>query len=406
MKTEVIKTDLLRAAELLKKGELVAVPTETVYGLAGNGLDECAVQKIYDVKGRPAVKPLSLMVGGIDDIDKYCENVPAAAKALAGKYWPGPLTIVLKAKSLVPEIVRAGGETVGLRCPDHKLTLETIRHAGIPLAAPSANPSGKESPKSADKVMEYFDGLISAVIDGGVCGIGTESTLIDMSTCPYRILREGALSELEVSEALAELMPTIGITGGSGCGKTTALYQLEKMGALIIDADAVYHDLLKTDIFLLNELEDRFPGTVINGSLDRKALGAIVFSDEAALNDLNIITHRHISDKISQMRREWAMNGGWLAAIDAIELFGGGLAESCAATVAVLADKEIRVERIMERDKIDRSAAELRVNAQKPDSYFKERCTYAIYNNGEKNKFESEFQALIQEVIGNGRYEK
>ena len=148
METKIITTELDEAARLLREGELVAVPTETVYGLAGNGLNVQAVEAIYEVKGRPAVKPLSLMVPDAETMDRYCEAVPPQAKALAARFWPGPLTIVLKAKELVPAIVRAGGETVGLRCPDHPMTLELLRRAELPFAAPSANPSGAESPIS------------------------------------------------------------------------------------------------------------------------------------------------------------------------------------------------------------------------------------------------------------------
>ena len=123
MKTEIITNEIERAAEIIRQGGLVAVPTETVYGLAGNGLDEQAVSEIYRVKGRPEVKPLSLMVHDSSALDAYCQDVPAGAYALAKRFWPGPLTIVLKAKDIVPEIVRAGGDTVGLRCPDHPATL-------------------------------------------------------------------------------------------------------------------------------------------------------------------------------------------------------------------------------------------------------------------------------------------
>ena len=162
----------------------MAVPTETVYGLAGNGLDPEAVERIYEVKGRPSVKPLSLMVPGPQAMDVYCEDVPQAARALAEKFWPGPLTIIMKAKSHIPPIVLAGGDTVGLRCPEHKMTLELLRLARLPFAAPSANPSGSESPKTAEKVYEYFNGQIEGIIDGGPCGLGLESTIIDMSRDP------------------------------------------------------------------------------------------------------------------------------------------------------------------------------------------------------------------------------
>ena len=220
---------------IMRGGGLIAVPTETVYGLAGNGLDEKAVAEIYEVKGRPEVKPLSLMVHDAASMERYCENVPPQAYTIAKKFWPGPLTIVMKAKPCVPEIVRAGGETVGLRCPDHPLTLELLEKSGVPFAAPSANPSGEPSPKNADSVLKYFDGKIDSVLDGGECGIGCESTLIDLSRTPYRILRQGALPADEIADALVDSMKIIGITGGTGCGKTTALNELERRGALLID---------------------------------------------------------------------------------------------------------------------------------------------------------------------------
>ena len=384
---------------IMRGGGLVAVPTETVYGLAGNGLDEKAVAEIYDVKGRPEVKPLSLMVHDATSMERYCENVPPQAYTLAKKFWPGPLTIVMKAKPCVPEIVRAGGETVGLRCPDHPLTLELLEKSGVPFAAPSANPSGEPSPKNADSVLKYFDGKIDAVLDGGECGIGCESTLIDLSRTPYRILRQGALPADEIADALVDSMKIIGITGGTGCGKTTALNELERRGALLIDCDAVYHRMLETDRPMLDEIEKYFPGAVIDGKLDRKALGAVVFTDEEALRDLNIITHRHINLEIRRILREHAMNGGTLAAIDAIELFSSGLAKRCTATIGVIADREVRIDRIMRRDGISREYAMMRVNAQRPNEYFIQKCSHVLENNGSQEEFIEKCRKTFEEVL-------
>lgn len=383
---------------IMRGGGLVAVPTETVYGLAGNGLDEKAVAEIYEVKGRPEVKPLSLMVHDAASMERYCENVPPQAYTLAKKFWPGPLTIVMKAKPCVPEIVRAGGETVGLRCPDHPLTLELLEKSGVPFAAPSANPSGEPSPKNADSVLKYFDGKIDAVLDGGECGIGCESTLIDLSRTPYRILRQGALPADEIADAFVDSMKIIGITGGTGCGKTTALNELERRGALLIDCDAVYHRMLETDRPMLDEIEKYFPGAVIDGKLDRKALGAVVFTDEEALRDLNIITHRHINLEIRRILREHAMNGGTLAAIDAIELFSSGLAKRCTATIGVIADREVRIDRIMRRDGISREYAMMRVNAQRPNEYFIQKCSHVLENNGSQEEFIEKCRKTFEEV--------
>ena len=399
MQTKLIKENISEAAEIIKRGGLVAVPTETVYGLAGNGLDENAVHEIYEVKGRPAVKPLSLMVPDRGAMKGYCEDVPEQAEYLAERFWPGPLTIVLKAKELVPEIVRAGGTTVGLRCPDHPLTLEALRLAKLPFAAPSANPSGAESPKDAAKVMEYFSGRIDAVIDGGPCGIGRESTLIDMSARPYRILRQGALAADDIADALVDNMKIIGITGGTGCGKTTALETLKDFGALVIDCDALYHELLESSAELINEIDKYFPGAVTDGVLDRKALGAVVFTDKEALRDLNIITHKYIHLELRHRLREWAMQGGTLAAVDAIELFSSGIAKRCCATVGVIADREVRLRRIQQRDGISLEYAMMRVNAQRPNEYFEERCDYILQNNGTREEFSDCCLNLFLEVL-------
>lgn len=402
MKTKVYKDSLERPSEILKNGGLVAVPTETVYGLAGNGLDENAVRNIYEVKGRPAVKPLSLMVHDSTQMEKYCEDVPPQAYALAKKFWPGPLTIVMKAKSFIPSIVLAGGTTVGLRCPDHPMTLKALELSGVPFAAPSANPSGEPSPKNAETVLRYFDGRIDAVIDGGECGIGTESTLIGMAETPYKIFRLGALSREEIADALVENMCVLGITGPTGCGKTTALDVLASMGVLVIDCDKVYHTLLNDNSEMKAALRTRFPAAFDGEELDRKALAAAVFSDEAALSDLNAVTHPFVAAAVREKLREHAMNGSTLAAIDAAELISSGLGALCTATFGVLAPKEKRVERIMARDGIDRGAALMRVQAQKSDDYFRQNCGIIIENNGEFFEFQEKCKKIFTEVINNG----
>jgi len=199
VKTIIIKdNDLSYAVDAIKRGGLVAVPTETVYGLAANGLDANAVARIYEVKGRPSVKPLSLLVSGIPAAEAFCAEIPDCARQLAEAFWPGPLTMVLPRRGNVPDIVTAGGATVGIRCPDHAVTLELMRLAGVPLAAPSANPSDMPSPKTASDVLAYFDGLIDFIIDGGECALGVESTIIDLSVMPYKILRYGALAEDDI----------------------------------------------------------------------------------------------------------------------------------------------------------------------------------------------------------------
>ena len=397
MKTEIIVEDIEAAAEVIRRGGLVAVPTETVYGLAGNGLDRKAVETIYAVKGRPEIKPLSLMVSGREAMAEYCRDVPAQAGTLAEKFWPGPLTIVLKSKPVIPDIVRAGGDTIGLRCPDHPATLKLLRLCRVPLAAPSANPGGAPSPKTAAEVLAYFDGRIEAVIDGGQCGIGRESTVLDMSETPYRIIRPGALPQAAVEEALVSAMKILGITGGTGVGKTTALNVLRDMGGLIIDCDAVYHNLTDTDKGLRQDIETRFGPVYKNGRLDRKALGAIVFEDEDALLALNAITHKYVGAEVDRRLRAHAMSGGSLAGIDAVALIESGISRRCTRVFGITAPYETRVKRIMAREGISREYAEMRINAQKPDVYYRQHCDSILENHGEMTKFTALCRAAFKE---------
>lgn len=399
MTTKIITNEIDSAAEMIRKGGLVAVPTETVYGLAANGLNEAAVSEIYSVKGRPEVKPLSLMVPDSSALDTYCADVPNAAYALVEKYWPGPLTIVLKSKDTVPEIVRAGGETVGLRCPDHPATLALLRECGLPLAAPSANPSGAPSPKTADEVLAGLGGKIDAVIDGGQCGIGTESTIIDMSRKPYRILREGALSEAEIAQTLVENMVVFGITGGTGCGKTTALDQISALGGLVIDCDAVYHRLGATSVDLREKLTARFGDVYDDGVLNTKKIGQVVFYDPDALLELNAITHGAVGDEVARMLRVYAMEGGTLAAVDAIALIESGMAEKYRPLVGILAPVEERVRRIMARDGINEDYARHRISSQKSDSFYRENCDRILVNDSTREAFAYESKKYFMEVI-------
>lgn len=399
MNTEILTHDPARAAEILQTGGLVAVPTETVYGLAANGLDADAVQRIYDVKGRPAVKPLSLMVHDASWMERLCTSVPKAAKALAERFWPGPITIILPAKEHIPEIVRAGGDTIGLRCPDHLDTLALIRQSDLPLAAPSANPSGAPSPKTAGEVAAYFSGGIEAIIDGGACGIGTESTIVDLAHTPYRILRQGALPAEDVWQCVMESVTVIGITGGTGCGKTTLLQALQKRGALLLDADAIYHELLQNDADLLRAIGDRFPGTVENGVLQRKKLGALVFANADALCELNTITHTAILSEMDRRIRAWGQNGGTLAAIDAVALIESGAAKKCRTVIGVTAPREDRIRRLMAREGVTRAYAESRIDAQKPNAWYEAHCDHVLDNSGTIEQFTQKAEQLIQEVL-------
>lgn len=186
----------------------------------------------------------------------------------------------------------------------------------------------------------------------------------------------------------------LGITGGTGCGKTTLLRCIAAQGGLILDCDAIYHELLKTDKTLLNAIEARFPGCVENGVLQRKKLGNLVFSDEKALNDLNKITHSAVKAEV--LRR--LAHKPKLTAIDAIGLFEGGLAELCDVTVAVTAPEEARLRRLMIRDGIDRDYAKRRIAAQKSAEWFRERCDFCLENNGTQADFQETCLAFLRKL--------
>lgn len=190
------------AAELLRMGRLAAVPTETVYGLAADATLDSAVQAVYEAKSRPAAKPLNVLVDGMDMVEAVCRDIPEDAYKLAQAFWPGPLTMILRGKGALPPAVTAGGDTQGVRCPDHPDTLAVIRALGRPLACPSANLSGQPSPKSAGEVLGQLAGKIDAVLDGGPCTVGVESTILDLTVVPYRVLRQGGLSREKLENLL------------------------------------------------------------------------------------------------------------------------------------------------------------------------------------------------------------
>ncbi len=193
------------AADILLRGGLVAIPTETVYGLGANGLDEEAVAEIFRVKGRPQDNPLILHVAQAEDMERFCHHIPEAAYALAEAFWPGPLTMVLPARDIVPKRTTGGLSTVAVRCPDCGVTREIIRTAGIPIAAPSANLSGKPSTTTAQHVLHDHDGKIQAIVDGGPCRVGVESTIVDLTEDTPRLLRPGGITPEELKSILGSL---------------------------------------------------------------------------------------------------------------------------------------------------------------------------------------------------------
>jgi L-threonylcarbamoyladenylate synthase len=193
------------AVDKIKNGGLVAFPTETVYGLGANGFDESAAKKIFIAKGRPQDNPLILHVSSIDQVEELVMKIPEVAKKCMEKFWPGPLTILLKKSDKVSSIITAGLNTVAIRMPENKIALELIKRSNIPIAAPSANTSGRPSPTSAKHVIEDLNGKVDIIIDGGNAGIGLESTVLDLSEETPMILRPGGITK----EDLIKIIPNI-----------------------------------------------------------------------------------------------------------------------------------------------------------------------------------------------------
>ena len=539
MKTRVFhpengEDEIREAARILRRGGLLGIPTETVYGLGANALDEEAVGHIFEAKGRPQDNPLILHVPDAGWLERYCREVPEVAYLLAEKFWPGPLTMILPGKDIVPGRTTGGLSTVGVRCPDHAVTRAIIREAGVPVAAPSGNTSGRPSPTSASDMLEDMDGKIDGIVDGGACRVGVESTIIDLTVSPPQLLRPGGLPLEELRQVLGEVtvdkavtqqvteglrprapgmkyrhyaphapvtvvtgaphrsaayiqavlregegvicfeefrerfagrvrqclgsagdtaqqahrvfdalrrfdstevthiyaqcpddsglglavgnrlkkaagfhivdadrLPgiTIGITGGTGSGKTSALRALCALGGRIIDCDAVYHRELAANARLRRDITRAF-GDVFDGEkLNRQKLGGIVFSDPEALRRLDGIVNVHLLPVICR-----EAEGHLIVGLDAINLLQSGLAALCRETVAVLAPTEQRVRRIMERDGISEDYARLRIGAQQPEEYYRQHCSRVLENRADgPEAFEEQarnfFRELIREVF-------
>ena len=212
-----------RAVERLRAGELVGVPTETVYGLAANAWDAAAVQRLFTVKGRPSHNPIIVHVASLALARRCVASWPVAADRLAAAFWPGPLTLVLPRSAAIPDVVTAGGPTVGVRWPSHPVTQAIIRACGFPLAAPSANPSSQVSPTTAEHVRRGLAGRVSLILDGGSSSVGIESTVLDLTMTPPRVLRPGMVS----AEALAAVLGRVAgePMAGTGAWRSPGLLQ-------------------------------------------------------------------------------------------------------------------------------------------------------------------------------------
>ncbi len=229
-----------RGAAVLRSGGLVAFPTETVYGLGANALDSRAVARIFEAKGRPATNPIIVHVAGAEAARSVVADWPEIAARLAEAFWPGPLTLVLPRQPEVPDIVTAGGPTVAVRVPAHPVALALVRAAGVPVAAPSANPSSRLSPTRAEHVLRGLSGRIEMLLDGGATPGGIESTVLDLTCSPPRLLRPGLLAAADIESVIGEVA---GAPAASGAGPLRSPGLLTRHYAprarlLIVEGDA------------------------------------------------------------------------------------------------------------------------------------------------------------------------
>jgi len=288
MKTQILsstKSDIEIAAEILRNGGTVAFPTETVYGLGANALDEAAVAKIFAAKGRPSDNPLIVHIAKLDDFYKVAREVSDVAQSLMDKFWGGPLTLILKRQECVPDVVTAGLDTVAVRMPANEIALELIRASGVPIAAPSANISGKPSPTAFEHVKHDLFGKVDAIIDGGSCDVGLESTVIDMTREVPIILRPGGVSREEIEAVIGQVDVAAKIESHDTPISPGMKYKHYAPNAKIIICDAdkmgenVRNQSGKVGVLTFDEYLGEFSG--VNNVL---SLGSINDADSAARN--------------------------------------------------------------------------------------------------------------------------
>ena len=278
-----IGNDVHRAARLLREGGIVAIPTETVYGLAANAFDEAAVLKIFQAKQRPAFDPLIVHVCDRKQVEEVVSHFPPGAEALMEKFWPGPLTLVLPKKSVVPDIVTSGLDTVGVRMPAHPLTLELLRSLDFPLAAPSANPFGYVSPTNAQHVADQLGDIIPYILDGGACAVGVESTIIGYEDGRWVLYRPGGIP-VEAIEALIGVPLLLDVrssevengAGGEGALRSPGLFPSHyspRTGVIVGDMQTLLRDNAPTRC------------AVISFTVDHHAAINMVLSPSGDLNE-------------------------------------------------------------------------------------------------------------------------
>jgi L-threonylcarbamoyladenylate synthase len=275
MSDTIITQDIAQVIALLKKGEVVAIPTETVYGLAANALDPNAVIKIFEAKKRPYFDPLIVHIRSADELEKYASNIPENAIKLASALWPGPLTLVLERQSHIPDLVTSGLNTVALRVPSHPIALQVLSMLDFPLAAPSANPFGYISPTSAAHVNEQLGGIIPMILDGGNCTVGVESTIVQCTHDQTIVLRLGGTSVESIEAVVGSVSVNVSSTSNPQApGMLTSHYAPRKPLLLgNIDQMIKQHDGKKIAVLSFQKKYDVHHNCVLssNGNLSEAA---------------------------------------------------------------------------------------------------------------------------------------
>lgn len=283
-------SNITHCAELLKNGEVIGMPTETVYGLACNALDENAITRVFQVKGRPQDNPLIVHVATFEQVKPLVKNMPNIAQQLSDKFWGGPLTIIFKKSNLVPYIVTAGLDSIAVRIPSHKVAIDLINKTGLPIAAPSANTSGKPSPTTASHVLDDLRGKIPAVIDGGECEYGLESTVIKIEDETHiTLLRPGAVTV----EMLKEVVPNVEIDAG-------VLEELNSTENVISPGMKYLHYSPKANVIVIDSDFDKFL-SFIKKQTD-KSVGALVFTGEESQIPVPSISYGTEDDQLLQAK--------------------------------------------------------------------------------------------------------
>lgn len=327
MKTDLIQASdaaIRSAAALLRKGELVAFPTETVYGLGANAWDEAAVRKIFVAKDRPADNPLIVHIAQMEQMETLARKVSADARRLAKAFWPGPLTMVLPARDEVPRVVTAGLSSVGIRLPEHPVARALLREAGLPVAAPSANRSGRPSPTTAQHVWTDLQGRLSMILDGGPCRVGVESTVVDMTGEVPVILRPGGITPEQIQSVTGSvrvhesaLSPLASEAEAASPGMKYRHYA--PTGQVLLIAGADISTRLATHYDAADALGER---AVILAPMERKAeLGARAFLPMGRADD-----PESMARSLFAALREAEASGADRIFVEAIAAEGMGLA--------------------------------------------------------------------------------